>query len=108
MIVEFDGYTPHIAATAFVAPNAVLVGNVTVGEEASIWYGAVLRADHGEQGIVIGARSNVQDNCVLHVSNERGTIVGADVNVGHDALLEGFVTDDGYVYEVLAVILVSA
>jgi carbonic anhydrase/acetyltransferase-like protein (isoleucine patch superfamily) len=108
MIVEFDGYTPHIAATAFVAPNAVLIGNVTVGEEASIWYGAVLRADHGEQGIVIGPRSNVQDNCVLHVSNERGTIVGADVTVGHGALLEGCEIADGAVIGMNAVVLEAA
>jgi carbonic anhydrase/acetyltransferase-like protein (isoleucine patch superfamily) len=108
MIVEFDGYIPRVAPTAFVAPTAVLIGNVTVGEEASIWYGAVLRADHGEQGIVIGPRSNVQDNCVLHVSTDRGTIVGSDVTIGHGALLEGCEIADGAVIGMNAVVLEAA
>ncbi len=73
MIVEFDGYRPRVAESAFVAPTAVLIGNVTVHEDASIWYGAVLRADHGDQGIIVGARSSVQDNCVVHVALDHAT-----------------------------------
>jgi carbonic anhydrase/acetyltransferase-like protein (isoleucine patch superfamily) len=108
MIVEFEGYRPRVAPTAFVAPTAVLIGNVTVGDEASIWYGAVLRADHGERGIVIGPRSNIQENCVLHVSIDRGTIVGSDVTVGHGALLEGCEIGDGAVIGMNAVVLDAA
>ncbi|HLJ67247.1 MAG TPA: gamma carbonic anhydrase family protein [Chloroflexota bacterium] len=88
MIVEFDGYVPRVAETAFVAPTAVLIGNVVVEDEASIWYGAVLRGDHGEQAIVIGARSSVQDNCVIHVAFDKGTTIGEDVTIGHGAILE--------------------
>jgi carbonic anhydrase/acetyltransferase-like protein (isoleucine patch superfamily) len=108
LIVEFEGYRPVIAESAFIAPTAVLIGNVNVGDEASIWYGAVLRADHGEHGIVIGDRSNVQDNCVLHVSLDRGTIVGSDVTVGHGALLEGCEIADGAVIGMNAVVLEGA
>ena len=108
MIVEFEGYRPAVAETAFVAPSAVLIGNVTIGDEASIWYGAVLRADHGEQAIVIGPRSNVQDNCVLHVSINRGTIIGSDVTIGHGALLEGCEIAAGAVIGMNAVVLEGA
>ena len=108
MIVEFEGYRPVVAESAFVAPTAVLIGNVTVGDEASIWYGAVLRADQGEHAILIGPRSNVQDNCVLHVSGNRGTIVGSDVTIGHGALLEGCDIADGAVVGMNAVVLEGA
>ena len=108
MLVEFGGYRPSVAPTAFVAPTAVLIGNGTVEEEVSVWYGAVLRAAHGEGGIVIGARSNVQDNCVLHVSTNRGTVVGSDVTIGHGALLEGCEIADGAVIGMNAVVLEGA
>lgn len=108
MIVEFDGYRPVVAETAFVAPTAVLIGNVTVGDDASVWYGAVLRADHGEHGIVIGPGSNVQDNCVIHVSTHRGTGIGRDVTIGHGALLEGCEIADGAVIGMNVVVLEGA
>jgi carbonic anhydrase/acetyltransferase-like protein (isoleucine patch superfamily) len=108
MIVEFDGYTPLVAESAFVAPTAVLVGNVVVEEGASVWYGAVLRADHGEQAIVIGAGSNVQDNCVIHVSLERGTTIGRNVTIGHGAILEACAIEDGAVIGMNAVVLEHA
>ena len=108
MLVEFEGYRPQVSDRAFIAPTAVLVGNVTVHDEASIWYGAVLRADHGEQGIVVGPRSSVQDNCVIHVALDRGTTVGADVTVGHGAILEGCHIDDGAIIGMNSVILEHA
>ena len=105
MIVSFGGYTPVVSSTAFIAPTAVLIGNVAVGDGASVWYGAVLRGDGGAHGIVIGPRSNVQDNCVLHVASERGTTVGADVTIGHGATLEGCEVCDGAVIGMNAVVL---
>ena len=108
MLVEFEGYRPQVASSAFVAPTAVLVGNVVVGEEASIWYGAVLRADHGDQAIVVGARSSVQDNCVIHVALERGTTIGEDVTIGHGAILEGCEIEDGALVGMNAVVLEGA
>jgi carbonic anhydrase/acetyltransferase-like protein (isoleucine patch superfamily) len=86
MIIEYRGKRPKIAASAFVAPTAVLIGDVEVGEEASIWFGAVIRGDNGP--IRIGARSNVQDNSVLHVSEHCETVLEEDVTVGHCAILE--------------------
>jgi carbonic anhydrase/acetyltransferase-like protein (isoleucine patch superfamily) len=64
--IKFAGRRPVVAPGAFIAPTAVLVGDVTVAAGASVWYGAVLRADFGP--IVVGAGSNVQDNCVLHAA----------------------------------------
>jgi carbonic anhydrase/acetyltransferase-like protein (isoleucine patch superfamily) len=88
VIITHGGRTPRIHPTAFVAPTAVLIGNVEIGEETSIWFGAVLRGDHPEHGIRVGARSSIQDNCVLHVSARGPTIVGDDVTVGHGAVFE--------------------
>lgn len=101
----FDGYRPRVSPGAFVAPTAVLIGNVTVEADASIWYGAVLRADHGEHGIVVGRRSSVQDNCVIHVALECGTTIGEDVTVGHGAILEGCTIEDGALVGMNAVVL---
>ena len=105
MLVEFEGYRPRVSARAFVAPTAVLIGNVVVHDDASIWYGAVLRADHGENGIVIGARSSIQDNVVIHVSHNHGTSIGEGVTVGHGAILEGCRVEDGALVGMNAVVL---
>ena len=85
MLVEFEGKRPRIAASAFVAPNAVLIGDVEVGEDASIWFGAVLRGDFG--AIRIGLGSNVQDNVVIHAETKGGTVLQERVTVGHGAIL---------------------
>ena len=106
MIVEFDGKTPQVAEDAFVAPTAVLIGDVTVGPGASIWYGAVLRGDNS--AIVIGAGSNVQDNCVIHCADALPTIVGENVTVGHMAMLEGCVIGDGALVGMGAIVLQRA
>src|SRR5579884_1454397 len=86
MIVEYRGKRPRVHPSAFIAPTAVLIGDVEVGEESSIWFGAVLRGDNGP--IRIGARTSIQDNCVLHVSEHGETIVADDVTVGHCAVME--------------------
>lgn len=105
MIVEFDGYLPRVADDAFIAPTAVLIGNVVVESGASVWYGAVLRADHGEHGIVVGARTSVQDNCVIHVALDHGTTIGKDVTIGHGAILEGCDIEDGALVGMNCVVL---
>lgn len=108
MIVEFDGYRPQVARSAYVAPTAVLIGNVIVHEGASIWYGAVLRADHGEHGIVVGARSSVQDNCVIHVAFNKGTTVGEDCTIGHGAIMEACDIGNGALVGMNCVVLEHA
>jgi carbonic anhydrase/acetyltransferase-like protein (isoleucine patch superfamily) len=108
LILDLDGYHPRVATSTFVAPNATIVGNVTLGEESSVWFGATLRADHRENAIRIGARTSIQDGCVIHVSTERGTIVGDDVTVGHCAVLEGCTIGDRCVIGMNAAVLEGA
>lgn len=104
-LLPFDGKAPRIHPTAFVAPTAVLIGDVTVGPEASIWFGAVLRGDDPENGIVVGAGSSVQDNCVVHVGTWGPTVIGEHVTVGHGAKLESCTIGDRTVVGMNAVIL---
>ncbi len=103
MFIEYKGKTPKVHQTAFVAPTAVLIGDVEVGEGSSIWFGTVVRADNGP--IRIGARSNVQDNAVLHVSEDCSTIIGDDVTIGHCAVLEDCVVESGALIGSNAVVL---
>ena len=105
-IIELDGKTPQIAEDAYIAPTAVLIGDVTVATGASIWFGAVLRGDNS--AIVIGAGSNVQDNCVIHCADDLPTIVGENVTVGHMAMLEGCRIGDGALVGMGAIVLQRA
>lgn len=107
-LIPLNGKSPRVHATAFVAPTAVLVGDVTVGAEASVWFGAVLRGDHAEHGIVVGARTSIQDNCVIHVGTWGPTIVGDSVTVGHGAKFESCTIGDRTVVGMNAVILQNA
>jgi carbonic anhydrase/acetyltransferase-like protein (isoleucine patch superfamily) len=95
-----------IAPTAFVAPGAVLVGDVTLGDRVSVWYGCVLRGDI--EPITIGPRTNVQDLTVVHVDLDFPTIVGADVTIGHRAVIHGCVIEDGALIGMGAVVLSGA
>lgn len=107
-ILSFNGKTPVIHPTAFVAPTATLIGNVTVGAESSIWFGAVLRGDDPDHGIIVGPRTSVQDNCVVHVGHWGPTIIGTDVTVGHGAKFESCTIGDRTVVGMNAVILQKA
>jgi carbonic anhydrase/acetyltransferase-like protein (isoleucine patch superfamily) len=106
MIIELDGKTPQVADDAFIAPTAVLIGDVTVHAGASVWFGAVLRGDNS--AIVIGKGSNVQDNCVIHCADDLPTIVGENVTVGHMAMLEGCEIGDGALIGMGAIVLQRA
>lgn len=108
MIITFNGKTPRIHPTAFIAPTAVLIGDVQVGEASSVWFGAVLRGDHPEHGIRIGARTSIQDNCVLHVSARGPTLVGDEVTVGHGAVFESCEIRAGALIGMNAVLLHGA
>jgi len=85
-IIEYHGKRPKVDPSAFLAPTAVLIGDVEVGPESSIWFGAVLRGDNGP--IRVGARTSIQDNCVVHVSEGGRTLIDDDVTVGHAAVME--------------------
>ncbi|KQX71806.1 gamma carbonic anhydrase family protein [Aeromicrobium sp. Root472D3] len=92
MRIALGDKVPHVADGAWVAPTATLAGSVVVEEGASIWYGAVLRADN--EPITIGRRSNVQDNCVFHVDQGKPVTLGEGVSVGHGAVVHGATVGD--------------
>ena len=92
LILRFGAQTPSVAATAWVAPNATLVGGVTLGERASVFYGAVLRAD--SDTITIGEDTNLQDNVSVHCDSGKPARIGARVSVGHGAILHGCTVED--------------
>ena len=107
LVLPWQGVSPRIAAGAFVAPNATVIGDVVLAEGASVWFGAVLRADIGP--IRIGARSNVQDLCCIHLTEGFSTTeVGADVTIGHGAILHGCKVGDGCLIGMGSVILDNA
>ncbi|MEE2688199.1 MAG: gamma carbonic anhydrase family protein [Pseudomonadota bacterium] len=102
-IVEFEGKTPQIHASVFVASTAVIIGDVVLKEGASVWYGAVLRGDSSI--IRIGKETNVQDNVVIHADTEQGTIIGDRVTLGHGCILHDTNIGDGCVVGMLATLL---
>jgi carbonic anhydrase/acetyltransferase-like protein (isoleucine patch superfamily) len=106
LLIEYHGVRPRVADDVFLAPTAVLIGDVTVEAGASIWFGAVLRGDFGP--IVVGTGSNVQDNAVIHVGAEWPTTIGANVTVGHGAVLEGCTIGDGAIVGMNATVLPRA
>lgn len=87
VIIPFEGKTPVIDPTAWVAPTATLIGDVHIGPGASVWFGVVMRADMDR--IELGAGSNLQDNVVVHTDSGIPTVIGENVGVGHLALLHG-------------------
>lgn len=87
LLIPFNGIHPQVDLTAWVAPNATLIGDVRIGPGASVWFGVVMRADMDR--IELGAGSNLQDNVVVHTDEGIPTIVGENVGVGHLALLHG-------------------
>ena len=105
IIRELDGRKPVIGKNAFIAENAVLAGDVSMGEDCSIWYGAVLRGDVGS--IVLGDRVNIQDGAVLHATNHKSEVrIGNDVLVGMGAVvLDNAVIPDGTIIAAGAVVL---
>ena len=91
-IETFDGVSPNIAESAYVAGSADVIGRVSIGEEASVWYNTTLRGDIHE--IVIGPRSNVQDNAVVHLADDYGAYIGELVTVGHSAIIHACTVKD--------------
>jgi len=105
-IVELDGVRPTVGEDVWLAPTAVLIGDVHIGDRANIWFGAVLRGDASR--ITVGAGTSVQDNSVIHCADGLPTQIGEDVIVGHGALLEGCVIEDGAVIGMGSIVLQRA
>ncbi len=108
LVLPFDGKHPNIHPSAFLAPTAVVIGDVTIGAESSVWFGAVLRGDSPDHRVIVGRRTSVQENCVIHVGHWGPTIVGDDVTVGHGAKFECCTIGDRTVIGMNAVILQNA
>ena len=117
-VYPFDGATPIFGRDVFLAPTATVIGNATLGDESSVWFGAVVRAD--TLAIVLGARSNVQDNSVLHITSNKplaerdvrgvevGLRIGEDVTIGHTAVVHGCTIGDRVLVGIGAIVLDGA
>ena len=106
MIIAYQGKTPRIGENVFIAPSAAVIGDVEIADGASVWYGAVIRGDLAP--ITIGRDTNIQDNCTIHVDEDRPAVIGASVVVGHNAVVHGCTIDDLCLIGINAVVLNGA
>lgn len=106
MIMHFRGITPRIGTNVFIAPTAVVIGDVTIGDNASIWFGAVLRGDMAP--ITVGAGTNIQDNCTVHTDSKYPAVIGENVTVGHNAVVHGCTVERNCLVGIGAVVLNGA
>ena len=106
MVLNVQLNTDKIDPAAFVAPGAVVLGDVTIGAEASVWFGAVARGDVA--AIVIGPQTNVQDGCILHADPGQPCRLGARVTLGHGAIVHGAIVEDDVLIGIRAVVLNEA
>lgn len=103
-ILPFADTTPSLHESCYIAPGAFVIGDVSMGQGSSVWFNAVVRGD--VMPITIGARTNIQDLCMLHVSTDVApTIIGDDVTVGHRAILHGCTVEDGCLIGMGAILL---
>lgn len=105
-IERYESFSPDIHPSAFIAASADVIGRVQIGEEASVWHHATLRGDINR--IVIGPRSNVQDNAVIHLADDLGCHVGELVTVGHSAILHACTVKDEVLVGMGAIVLDGA
>ena len=105
-ILPYKGIWPTIADDVFIAPGAMIIGNVVLHAGVNIWFNAVLRGDQAP--IVIGRRSNIQDNCTLHVDADAALTVGEECTIGHNAVVHGATLGDRVLVGMNAVVLSHA
>ncbi len=103
IILPYGGFWPTLHDSAFIAPGAVVIGRVTLGEESSIWFNTTVRGDIAP--ISIGNQSNVQDGTVVHVNEDAPVVIGDDVTIGHSALIHGTTIGDGTMVGMGAIVL---
>ncbi|MCI2398339.1 gamma carbonic anhydrase family protein [Aliiroseovarius subalbicans] len=106
MIYELDGIAPEVDTTAWIAPDANVIGRVVMGAKASVWFGCTIRGDNEQ--ITIGAGTNVQENCVFHTDLGFPLTLGDNVTVGHKAMLHGCTVGDGSLIGMGATVLNGA
>ncbi len=105
-ILPYKGVMPTIEENVFIAPGAMVIGNVTIREGASIWYNTVIRADSAP--IVIGRHTNIQDNCTLHVDEDAPLTIGNECTIGHGSIIHGATLGDQVLVGMKAVVLSHA
>lgn len=105
-IYSWNGQSPKLSESVFVAPGARIIGNVEIGENSSVFYNAVLRGDIA--AIKIGKRTNIQDNVTIHLSTGCDVIIGNDVTIGHNAVIHACTIEDGVTIGMGAVIMDGA
>jgi gamma-carbonic anhydrase len=106
-VLPYKGVWPTIGANVFLAPNCFVIGQVTIADDANLWFNVVVRGD--EHWIRIGARTNVQDAAIIHVSKDAyPTTIGSDVTIGHGAVLHGCTVEDGAMIGIGAIVLDGA
>ena len=105
-IYQLDSLIPSLHASAWVADDAQVIGNVTLAEDVSVWFGVVVRGD--TESITVGKGSNIQDNSVLHADHGKPLVVGENVTVGHQVMLHGCSIGDNSLIGIQAVVLNGA
>jgi carbonic anhydrase/acetyltransferase-like protein (isoleucine patch superfamily) len=103
MLIEYKGKAPVIGRNVYIAPTATIIGDVTIGDGSSVWFGAVIRGDLAP--ISIGKNTNIQDNCTLHVDLNTPAVIGNNVTVGHNAVVHGCTVEDKSLIGINAVLL---
>lgn len=106
MIKNFQGKNPKIDEDIYISETSVIVGDVTIKENSSVWFGAVIRGD--EESITIGTCSNIQDNVVLHADKDNKLSIGNGVTIGHGAIVHGCIVNDNVLIGMGAIILNGA
>lgn len=106
MILAYKGITPQIGKNVFIAPTAVIIGDVKIGDNSSIWYGTVVRGDRDV--ITIGQNTNIQDNCTVHTDPGKPVTIGNNVSVGHSAVVHGCTLEDNCLIGINATVLNAA
>jgi len=106
MIMTYKGKEPRIGRNVFIAPTAVVIGDVEIGDNASIWFNAVLRGDMAL--ITVGENANIQDNCTVHTDADKPAFIGENVTVGHNAVVHGCTVEKNSLVGISAVVLNGA
>ena len=106
MIIDFNGISPAVSPSAFTAEGSRIIGDVTLCEDSSVWFNAVLRGD--EAKITLGKGSNIQDNCTVHCDESYPAVIGENVTVGHNAVIHGCTIGDGSLIGMNATVLNGA
>ena len=106
MIIAFNGIHPKIGTNVFIAPTAAVIGDVEIKDNASIWFGTVLRGDRAP--IVVGRNTNIQDNCTVHTDGDSPAVIGANVTIGHNAVVHGCMIEDRCLIGINATVLSRA